>query len=58
VAFADPPYESRMLDRALDGWRLRPFARLLVVEHAVSHELPRPDRRLVFDDTAVGIYVR
>lgn len=58
VAFADPPYESRMLDRVLDAWRSRSFSRLLVVEHAVSHELPRPDRRLVFDDTAVAIYVR
>ena len=58
VAFADPPYESRMLDRVLDGWRARPFSRLLVVEHAVAHELPRPDRRLVFDDTAIGIYER
>ena len=58
VAFADPPYESRMLDRVLDGWRARKFSRLLVVEHAVSHELPRPDRRLVFDQTAIGIYGR
>ena len=31
-------------------------ARLLVVEHAASHELPPPSRRLVFDDTAVGVY--
>ena len=58
LAFADPPYESRMLDRVLDAWRARPFARLLAVEHAASHDLPRPDRRLVFDETVIGIYGR
>ena len=56
VAFADPPYGSRMLDRLLDTWRERRFARVLVIEHAVSHELPPPDRRLLFDETAVGLY--
>jgi 16S rRNA (guanine966-N2)-methyltransferase len=58
IAFADPPYESRMLDRVVDGWLARRFSRLLAVEHAASHELPRPDRRLVFDETVVGIYGR
>src|ERR671920_1378901 len=48
VAFVDPPYESRMLDRVLEAWRARRFARLLAVEHAASHDLPRPDHRLVF----------
>jgi 16S rRNA (guanine966-N2)-methyltransferase len=58
IAFADPPYESRMLDRVLDAWRARSFSRFLAVEHAASHELPRPDRRLVFDETVIGIYGR
>ena len=58
IAFADPPYESRMLDRVLDAWYARPFSRFLVVEHAASHDLPRPDRRLVFDETMIGIYGR
>ena len=58
IAFVDPPYESRMLDRVLEGWQARGFSRLLAVEHAASHELPRPDRRLVFDDTVVGLYRR
>ena len=58
VAFADPPYESRMLDRVLDAWRARPFARLLAAEHAASHDLPRPERRLVFDETVISIYRR
>lgn len=58
IAFADPPYESRMLDRVVDAWLARRFARILAVEHAASHELPRPDRRLVFDETVVAIYGR
>jgi 16S rRNA (guanine966-N2)-methyltransferase len=58
VAFADPPYESRMLDRVLDAWHARRFARLLAVEHASSHDLPRSGRRLVFDETTVSIYGR
>ena len=56
VAFVDPPYGSRMLDRVLDDWHARRFSRVLAVEHAVSHALPRPSRRLVLDETAVGIY--
>ncbi len=58
IAFADPPYGSRMLDRVLDDWRARRFSRVLAVEHAASHDLPRPDRRLAFDETVVGIYRR
>ena len=58
VAFADPPYGSRMLDRVLDDWRSRRFSPLIAVEHAASHHLPAPDRRLVFDETIVAIYRR
>jgi 16S rRNA (guanine966-N2)-methyltransferase len=56
VAFADPPYGSRMLDRVIDAWRATRFSRVLAVEHAASHELPRPAKRLELDDTVVGIY--
>jgi 16S rRNA (guanine966-N2)-methyltransferase len=58
IVFADPPYGSRMLDRVLDDWRARRFSPLIAVEHAASHDLPRPDRRLVFDETVVAIYRR
>jgi len=58
IAFADPPYGSRMLDRVLDAWRERRFSRVLAVEHAASHDLPRPERRLEFDETIVAIYRR
>ena len=56
IAFVDPPYGSRMLDRVLESWRERRFARLLVAEHARDHELPPGKRRQLFDDTAVTIY--
>lgn len=56
LAFVDPPYESRMLDRVLDSWHARRFARVLVAEHARTHPLPEGARRLRFDDTVVTIY--
>jgi 16S rRNA (guanine966-N2)-methyltransferase len=56
VAFADPPYESRMLDRVIDSWRARRFANILAVEHASTHELPAGTTRQRIDDTSVTIY--
>ncbi|MBW3572738.1 MAG: RsmD family RNA methyltransferase [Gemmatimonadetes bacterium] len=57
LCFADPPYESRMLDRLIEIWRQTPFAATLAVEHAVEHELPPGGKRRVFgDDTAVTVY--
>lgn len=56
LAFVDPPYESRVLDRILDMWRAKPFARILAVEHATSHAIPNGARRKVFGDCTVTIY--
>lgn len=56
IAFADPPYGSRMLDRVIDAWRAKRFARILAVEHARDHELPRGTRRRAFEDTAITVY--
>jgi 16S rRNA (guanine966-N2)-methyltransferase len=56
IAFLDPPYESRMLDRVLDSWRASGFSRILAVEHARTHELPRGAHRETFDDTSLTIY--
>ena len=56
VAFVDPPYGSRMLDRVIDHWFERRFARVLAVEHERTHELPAGGRRVVYDETAVTIY--
>jgi 16S rRNA (guanine966-N2)-methyltransferase len=57
VAFADPPYQSRMLDRLIEIWRDLPFAALLAVEHARDHRLPPGgERLLILEETAVTVY--
>jgi 16S rRNA (guanine966-N2)-methyltransferase len=56
LAFADPPYESRMLDRLIDTWRAVAFSPVLAVEHARSHVLPPGAIRRTFDDTTITIY--
>ncbi len=56
LAFADPPYGSRMLDRLVEIWQERRFSEILAVEHAADHELPSGGRRYVFEDTAVTLY--
>jgi 16S rRNA (guanine966-N2)-methyltransferase len=46
IAFVDPPYGSRKLDRVVAWWKEVPFARLLMIEHAADHEgLPRGTTR-------------
>jgi 16S rRNA (guanine966-N2)-methyltransferase len=56
VAFADPPYGSRMLDRLIRIWQENPFAEILTVEHAADHQLPPGGRRHLFEDTAVTLF--
>ena len=57
LAFCDPPYESRMLDRLIETWLQTPFAALLVCEHAIGHELPPGGATRQMDDsTAITIY--
>lgn len=56
LAFVDPPYGSRMLDRVIATWREGRFARVLAVEHARSHQLPRGDMRREFAETTVTVY--
>jgi len=56
LAFVDPPYGSRMLDRVLDSWHALRFARVLAVEHARTHELPPGAVRRVFEETVVSVY--
>lgn len=56
LAFADPPYGSRMLDRVIDSWKEGRFARVLAVEHARTHGLPTGSLSRTYDDTAITIY--
>jgi 16S rRNA (guanine966-N2)-methyltransferase len=56
IAFVDPPYGSKMLDLVLASWRATGFARVLAVEHAGTHAVPRGAQRREFNDTVVTIY--
>jgi 16S rRNA (guanine966-N2)-methyltransferase len=58
LAFLDPPYGSRQLDRVLESWQATRFARVLAVEHARTHVLPRGSWQRAFadTDTVVTIY--
>jgi 16S rRNA (guanine966-N2)-methyltransferase len=58
VAFADPPYGSRMLDRVIDHWRERQFAPVLAVEHARAHQLPKGAVTRIYEDSAITVYRR
>ena len=56
LTFADPPYESRQLDRVIASWHANRFSAVLAVEHAAKHDVPRGEKRLDFEDSAVTIY--
>lgn len=56
LAFADPPYGSRKLDRIIQRWQAVPFAPILVVEHAADHVVPAGQAQLTHENTVVTIY--
>jgi 16S rRNA (guanine966-N2)-methyltransferase len=56
LAFADPPYGSRKLDRVIARWLEVPFATLLCVEHDCDHDLPGRGERHRFDDVCVTFF--
>ena len=56
IAFADPPYGSRKLDRIIERWNACPFAPILGVEHAPDYAVPEGVRRLDFEGSAVTLY--
>lgn len=59
IAFADPPYGSRMLDRLIETWDRTKFSRILAVEHATGHAMPAEPRafdKRIFEDSTVTIY--
>jgi 16S rRNA (guanine966-N2)-methyltransferase len=58
IAFADPPYGSKKLDRVIERWLEAPFARLLCLEHAPDHALPVRGRRKAIGDSAVTLVRR
>jgi 16S rRNA (guanine966-N2)-methyltransferase len=56
IAFVDPPYGSKKLDLVIAQWLEVRFARVLAVEHAVDHAVPRGGKTLDFGETAVTVY--
>ncbi len=58
IAFADPPYGSRKLDRVVERWLHVSFARILTVEHATDQRPPGRGRTHGFGDTSVTVYTR
>ena len=56
LAFVDPPYGSRMLDRVIESWLRTKFSRVLAAEHAADHDLPPGGQRRDFEQTAVTVY--
>jgi 16S rRNA (guanine966-N2)-methyltransferase len=58
IAFVDPPYGSRMLDRVIEGWQRSGFSAVLVAEHATGHTLPPGAKVARFGETSVSFYRR
>jgi 16S rRNA (guanine966-N2)-methyltransferase len=56
IAFADPPYGSRKLDRIVKRWLEQPFSRILAVEHAPEHALPRGARTKRVGDSQITVF--
>jgi 16S rRNA (guanine966-N2)-methyltransferase len=56
IAFADPPYDSKMLDRVVTAWQATKFSRILAIESALGHPLPSPDYRHSVEETTIAIY--
>ncbi len=55
VAFADPPYQSRLLDRVVAAWRARRFSRILAVEHPRSQPIAGGQGHWRLGETAITI---
>jgi 16S rRNA (guanine966-N2)-methyltransferase len=56
IVFVDPPYESRQLDLVIKSWQAARFSRVLVAEHARTHQVATGAWRKTFDDTVVTVY--
>lgn len=55
VAFVDPPYGSRKLDRVIERWIEAPFARVLCLEHSPEHVLPVKGRSRGIGDSMITV---
>ena len=58
IAFADPPYGSRKLDRVVNQWREVPFSTILGVEHERQHRLEGKAKRYdLRGETRITVFV-
>ena len=55
IAFADPPYGSKKLDRVYQQWQDVPFSRLLVLEYAAEHPIVLSGRSVRIEDSLVTV---
>lgn len=55
IAFADPPYGSRKLERVVARWKTAPFSRVLLVEHPADHALGVRGASRRYEDTRITI---
>lgn len=58
LAFCDPPYESKQLDWIIRLWHEKRFSRILAVEHALTHEIPRGHSTITSGPSRLTIYRR
>jgi len=57
IAFADPPYGSKKLDRVVQRWHEVPFSTILCVEHEREHRLEGKAKRYDFPgETRITVY--
>lgn len=49
VAFVDPPYGSKKLDRVVERWKKTPFAKVLILEHDKAHDVPARGKQYDFE---------
>jgi 16S rRNA (guanine966-N2)-methyltransferase len=58
IAIADPPYDSRKLNRVIARWQEVPFSRILVLEHATGHEgVPAGEQREIAETTVTMLRI-
>lgn len=56
IAFVDPPYGSRKLDRVVSRWLAQPFSRILAVEHEPGHDLSIKGKSIRVGDSVFTIF--
>ena len=56
LAFADPPYASALASRVARRWLEVPFARVLVIEHALGRALPGGGEEHAIGESVLSVF--